>query len=253
MPIVMADLKKWIIDNNRVTAPLLSLLFSMIIVMISLVVELAIYAIPVAVFFTFHYTKIFRIRTRVFGSLLVFLLVAILATAIFAQIVYTSSPTVEKTSSDGTTLTASVLPFAGVHDQFNFSVTVSTGTSMNYSSTLLTINTRGSAQNISFNQMKTFVNSNGDTVIYYNEYNLPAGLYYYNFTLHSSNGTMISTGPINGPINSSELTLYTSLLPSFVIEYIIYFELIFGMGLLLGRSLSHSRRFEPPREETKKE
>lgn len=249
----MNDFKKWIIDNNRITAPLLSILFSMLIVLVSLVVPLAIYTVPVAVFFTFHYTRIFRIRTRVFGSLLVFFIVAVFATAIFSHIIYNSSPTTVNTTPGGTSISASVTPFSGSHNQFNFSLIVTPAEAINYNSTVLIINSTAYSEKVTFSQMKSFVDANGNTVIYYNNYNLPSGLYYYNFTIYPKAGGLITTGLVNGPINTNELGLYQSLLPSFIIEYVIYFELIFGIGLLIGRSISHSRRYEPPREQTKEE
>ena len=72
----LSELSEFIVKNNRVTAPIISIIASVILIYASLFIsEILLFMIPVAVFIVMHYTKMYRIKTRILGSLMIFIIV----------------------------------------------------------------------------------------------------------------------------------------------------------------------------------
>ena len=128
----LSELSEFIVKNNRVTAPIISIIASVILIYASLFIsEILLFMIPVAVFIAMHYTKMYRIKTRILGSLMIFIIVAILAAAIFSDNVYSYQQLpISSTSSFGT-ITTYVAPFSGVNRDYNFTMVVNASSPVN--------------------------------------------------------------------------------------------------------------------------
>ncbi len=240
----LSELSEFIVKNNRVTAPIISIIASVILIYASLFIsEILLFMVPVAVFIVMHYTKMYRIKTRILGSLMIFIIVAILAAAIFSDNVYSYQQLpISSTSSFGT-ITTYVTPFSGVNKDYNFTMVVNASSPVNIGEFDPTINITNGATNlvIHASQINHINKSASDYVFYYNSDNLSAGIYTYNFSLNSS--LYISNG--QGPINTYETTYFEDNIPSYVISDLVIFELIFLIGVFLARSISNSRRHDP--------
>lgn len=249
----MADYKSWIIQNNRLTAPLLAILFSALVVLlaINLFGELM-FLVPVVTFFTFHYTKFYRFKLRLLASVIVFLVVAFLATGLLTSALYNAHPTYKTefylgTNETGTNVTASVSPYSGSSQYYSFQIYVTPNGTFDFNTLYLNVHSsEGSSVSVPFSQLhKTNFSNNNTMELTYQLSNIKSGIYTYNLTAQH-NGSTIYTPEISGPINTSQFIVYTYLLPTYAIYYVIIFELIFVAGLFIGRSFSNVRRSTPP-------
>lgn len=249
----MADIKSWIIQHNRLTAPLLAILFSFIVVLagVYLYGEL-LFLVPVVTFFTFHYTKLYKFRLRLLAGVIVFLVIAFMATGLLTNAVYQAQPTYHTQfytttgNSTGTNVSASVTPYSGSSSYYDFTLYITPNGTFDFNNLTLNLHHTGStAYTIHYNQMQvTNFSGNSTEMLTYRLSSLPAGIYSYNLTT-SMNGT-IYTPEISGPINASVFTVYEYLLPTYAIYYVLIFFIIFVVGIFIGRSFSHSRSYKPP-------
>ena len=240
----MSALNEFIVRNNRVTAPIISVLASVILIYGSLFIsEILLFMVPVAVFIVMHYTKMYRIKTRILGSVMIFIIVAILAAAIFSDNVYSQQQIpISNTSSFGT-ISTYVTPYSGVNREYNFTMVVNANSPISITQFDPTINITDGISNlvVHASEINHLNKSNKDYVFYYNNDNLSAGIYTYNFSLNST--LYISNG--QGPINTYETTFFEDNIPEYVISELIVFELVFLIGVFLARSISNSRRHDP--------
>ena len=240
----LSELSEFIVKNNRVTAPIISIIASVILIYASLFIsEILLFMVPVAVFIVMHYTKMYGIKTRILGSLMIFIIVAILAAAIFSDNVYSYQQLPISSTSSFSTITTYVTPFSGVNRDYNFTMVLNTTSPVDLSNIHPVLNITNGATNLVYHgsQIRNISKSPNDYVFYYNSDNLSAGIYTYNFSLNSS--LYISNG--QGPINTYETTYFEDNIPSYVISDLIIFELIFLIGVFLARSISNSRRHDP--------
>ena len=236
----MTDIKDLIIKKNNITAPLIAIIISIPVVFMAIYIygEI-IFLVPVISFLSFHYTKLYRIKKRILGSIVIFLAVAFIFTGIYSDVAYYSSPVYHTTLSDGSSVTASVSPYSGTGGSYNFSFTISPNGTLQYSSVELNISSGQTFKMIPYSKLNPAL-SNGSEHFYYIAKGLPEGIYQFNITAQK-NGT-ITTQDMSGPINAPVYYLIEALLPVYSTIYIVYFELIFITGIFIGRSISNSMR-----------
>ena len=112
------------IKYNRITAPLLAVAFSTLALLAAIhVFEAFLFLIPVIVFFSFHYTKLYRLRTRIVGGLIIFVIVAMISAGLSTSIIYSTEPVVTDHYTD-LTVETQVYPYAGNYSSYNFTLTV---------------------------------------------------------------------------------------------------------------------------------
>lgn len=242
----MSDLSKTLIAYNRVSAPAIAAIVGIVIVYMSIYIPDLIFAVPVETFFVFYWLKIFGIKKRVLASLIVFLAVAIAASAMFADLVYTAdgvAPPVDV--QNGAVVNTSISPYLGQSSNYNVSFYISGNTTMG--KYWMNVNSSTNAKfgiHVPSTEFNSVDYSNGTILIYTHITNITApGFYYY--TLFLDNGTYYVNNI--GPVIASYTSLFALELLSYVPGYLIIFELIFIVGIFLARSISHSAQFSRSR------
>ncbi len=245
----MSTYKNWLIQNNRITAPLLALFLSVLVTLGSIyIIGELMFLVPVVTFFAFHYTQLYRIRLRLLGGSIVFLIVAIISTGLLTHAIYNSQPTYHAVFSDGTTANTSVSPYSGSSSQYTYSILIVPNGTFDYNSLELNINgPSGNVATIHYSSMTshTFAGNNSQLLTYTFSGISSDGIYTYNLTAQK-NGT-ISTVPISGPLNTSELGVFSQLVVTYVIYDMFLYEIIFIAGIFIGRSIGNSRRYREQR------
>ncbi len=246
----MPDYKDWIIKNNRFTAPLIAFILSALVTLAAVYLygELM-FLVPVVTFFSFHYTKLYRFKLRILGGTIVFILVAFTATGLLTHAIYTSEPTYHTVFSDGSNVYSQVTPYSGSSSQYTYTIHVIPNGTFNYDSLDLNIHgANGFNVTVPYDKMQnqTFSGNNTETLTYVFTGITANGVYSYNLTAQK-NGT-IFTPEISGPLNTSEFSIFTYLLPTYAIYYLIIFELVYIAGLFIARSISNSRGYRQSRK-----
>ncbi|MEM0155733.1 MAG: hypothetical protein QW597_03920 [Thermoplasmataceae archaeon] len=248
----MSAFGEFVIKNNRVMAPVISILVSVVLVFGSLFVSsILVLFVPIATFIVMHYSKLYRIwPTRILGSLVIFLVVSVSAGAIFANATFgLSQAPVADTTSIGT-ITTYVTPFAGVSPSHNFTMVYDTSSSVDVNLLNPMINiTDGSTRTVILkNQINVYSSMAGSTHEYmfsYIDTSLTQGIYTYNFSLN--NTLYISNG--QGPLYTNQFRYFEAITPEYVISYMVIFEIVFLIGVFLGRSIANSKRFDPKKND----
>lgn len=248
----MNNYKTWIRENKRISGPLFAIVSSIIVVVLSVYVfgELM-FMVPVVTFFSFHYTGLYKFKLRLLAGAIVFIVVAFVATAFLTHAIYNSDPVYKTSFTDGSNVTASVSPYSGTSSQFTYTIYIIPNGSFDFNSLDLNIHAAGGySKTIAYSEMTNSTFANGSREITY-IYDAPnTNVYSYNLTAQK-NGT-IFTPEISGPLHSSEFTVYTYLLPSYALYYLMIYELIFVIGLFIARSISNSKRYSMPPPDRKK-
>ena len=249
----MSGISEWVKSNNRVTAPVLAVLFSVIVALSAIYFygELM-FLVPVVTFVTFHYTGLYRLRLRLLGGTIVFIIVAFLATGLLTNAVYHAHPTYQTYFTNGTSamgnVTATVTPYSGQSPSYVYHIYITPNGSLDFNTVELNIHQLGGVTiNVQYAQMQNTTFPLNNTVeLTYTLTNPGAGIYSYNLTAQK-NGT-IYTPEISGPLNTPFFSVYVYILPTYAIYYLIIFELIFVVGVFIARSFSSSRRYsqQPP-------
>lgn len=233
------------IQNNRISAPLLALALSILVTFASIyIIGELMFLVPVVTFFAFHYTKLYKIKIRLLGGTIVFLIVAILSTGILTHTLYNSQPTYHAVFNDGTTANTSVSPYSGSSSQYTYTMLIVPNGTFDYNSLELNINDpSGNVAAIKYSNMthQNFTGNNTELLTYTFSGITSSGIYTYNLTAQK-NGT-ISTVAISGPLNTSELNVFSQLVTTYLIYDMFLYEIIFIVGIFIGRSIGNSRRY----------
>ncbi len=232
------------IKYNRITAPLLAVAFSTLALLAAIhVFEAFLFLIPVIVFFSFHYTKLYRLRTRIVGGLIIFVIVAMISAGLSTSIIYSTEPVVTDHYTD-LTVETQVYPYAGNYSSYNFTLTVLGGVHLDPSYVTLAINTTTFQKNVTSDEMKNFTDSSGNQVFYYVYANPPPNIYSYNFTFENQTGATLYTGfgTGSGPYALSMTSAFKELFIIIVVPDVIIFEIILVVGIFIARSLSNAAR-----------
>jgi hypothetical protein len=232
-------------------APVISILVSVALVFGSLFVSsILVLFVPIATFIVMHYSKLYRIwPTRILGSLVIFLVVSISAGGIFANATFgLSQAPIQNTTAIGT-VTTYVTPFAGISEDHNFTMVYNTSSSVDLKLLTPLINiTDGSTRTIvnsgQISEHNITSGTSHEYEFYYIDTNMPQGIYTYNFSLNST--LYISNG--QGPLYTNEFTYFEVITPEYVISYMVIFEIVFLVGVFLGRSIANSKRYDPKKQ-----
>lgn len=250
----MVGYKDWIIKNNRVSAPVLAILFSTLDVLAAVYFfgELM-FLVPVITFFTFHYTKLYRFKLRLLAGAIVFIVIAFVATGVLTSAVYNAHPTYTTQFTDGSTVNATVSPYSGTSQSYTYTIYVTPNGTFDFNSLTLNIHGNGGFTKIvSYSEMTNQTFAGNDThKLTYLDTSLASGVFSYNLTAQK-NGT-IYTPEISGPLNTSEFVVYTYLLPTYAIYYLIVFELVYVAGLFIARSIAGSRKYREQQQQQKQQ
>lgn len=244
--------KQWIYDHNKIMAPVLAVIFSTLVSFVAIytVSQLIYVLVPAVTFFTFHYTKLYRLRLRLLASFIVFIVVVFVLVALLTNIVYESQPTYKTQflnangNGTGSTVLASVTPYSGSSPTYTFQFYIVPNGSLDYNSLSLNILSLGGKATVvpyTHLDITNFSGNNTEKLVYTTS--LGTGIYSYNLTAQN-NGT-IHTPSISGPINTSFFVVYTYLVPTYAVLYTVIFELVFFAGVFIARSMSNSRRYNP--------
>ncbi len=238
---IVAALQK----QARISVIVVSILIGTLLVYLSLFESILIYLVPVEVFFVMHYLKFYRFKPRIIGATVIFFVIVIAAAGIYAQALYTSNGVESQSLANGSNITASVTPFNHQATSYNFSFAIAGNQSIGSYFILVKGINNHYFVNVSENNILKGYNSNHDLILYYHDDNItPSGIYEY--YLYFANGTtpVSSIGPLFSSTPVFELYLL-DLTPSFM----LIFELIFVVGLLIARSISNSAKMRniPPK------
>ncbi|MEM0157963.1 MAG: hypothetical protein QW812_00430 [Thermoplasmataceae archaeon] len=252
----MPTLKEFLIKNNLVAAPVISIAIGVVILYASLYVySLLIYLVPVETFFVYHYLRQYKLLKRVLGGAIVFIAFGIIASAAFASILYSASPTYALETSTGLDITASVTPYSNSApgQVFHYSLYVhpanSTVAIPDYNTSELNIKGPGSfLYTVKAPELSILTFSNGSAKITADISNLTQGIYSYNYSVQQ-NGSVAYSTQIGGPIYTTEIALFGALIPSYTPYYAVLFEIIFVVGVLIGRSIGNSMRYSQQRKQ----
>ena len=245
--------KQWIYDNNKVIAPVLAIILSTLATLLAIytVAEFIFVLVPAVTFFTFHYTKLYKMKLRLLGGLIVFIVVVFITAGLATNIIYHAEPTYQTQfynsngNQTGTVVLASVSPFAGTSSSYNFQIYIKPNGTFDYKSVSLNIQELGGKTTVvHYSQMANTTYPGNNTIRLTYTTSLANGIYQYNLTAQS-NGSL-HTPSINGPFNTSPFSYYTYVLPVYAIYYTILYEMVFLAGVFIARSLSRSRRYNPP-------
>lgn len=245
--LILSNISKWLEKNNRYTGLGLALITSAIVVVLSIYVYGEIvFLVPIVTFFSFHYTKLYKLKPRFLGSVVVFMVAAIIASALVAHIDYGARPTYEALFPDGSVVLGNVTPYASTSDNFVYNITIIENGSANLNLTNIRLNIVSSGYSRSVSLTGLQVNST--TIKYsYSTSTLPSGIYRYNISYTEPNGTVVYSGPLGGPVHDPEFILFEGYVPTYLLTYLIYFELIFAVGVFIGRSIGNSMRYSQQR------
>ncbi len=243
----MSDTKNWLEKNNRIMGLVIAILASSLVVILSIYVYGEIvFLVPVVTFFSFHYVKLYRLKPRFLGSVVVFIVAAMVSSGFAAHIDYSSHPTYESSFPDGSIILGNVTPYASTSGTFTYNITVMENTSAHANLSVITLHISSSSYDRSVNLQGTPINSTSIRYTYSTS-TLPVGLYSYNLSYTEANGTIVFSGPLGGPVHDTVFVLFESFLPTYILTYLIYFELIFAVGVFIGRSIGNSMRYNQQR------
>ena len=231
--------------QSRISVILVSIILGALLVYLSLFESILIYLVPVEVFFVMHYLKFYRFKPRILGGTVIFFIIVIIAAGIYAQALYTSTGVESQSLANGSNITASVTPFNHQSTSYNFTFAIAGNQSIgSYYMQVKGIDNHYFV-NVSEQHILRGYNSSHDLILSYIDNNItPSGIYEY--YLYFANGTtpVSSIGPLFSSVPVFELYLL-DLTPSFM----LIFELIFVVGLLIARSISNSAKMRnmPPK------
>ncbi len=254
LPVLIIN-KQWIYDNNKLMAPLLAIVFSSLASLLAIytVIDLIFVLVPAVTFFTFHFTKLYKLKLRLLGSLIVFIVVVFITAGVATNIVYEAHPTYETQllnvngNLTGNIVLASVTPYTGSSSSYTFQFYITPNGTIDYNSINLNIQLLGGGTIVvPYSQMTNATFTGNSTVKLTYSTPLSTGIYTYNLTAHGN--IPLHTPDINGPFNVSPLTFYIDILPTYALYYTIIYELIFMVGVFIARSMTSARRYRQPQQ-----
>lgn len=193
---------------------------------------------PVIVFLTMHYLDMYQLKKRLLFGIVTLLIIALIACFAYSYVYYDNSGVYSTTLHGGYNVTASVSPFSGTSDYYNYSFVVSNNTAMtDYGLVIRSFSSSTPVYNLTMGELHHTVTKNG-LLIYYPNVTLPSGIYYYTFYINANNNSLTYLGPV-----TSVTYLYGPVISQFLLSYSLLFNLIFVAGVFVARSISHSRKF----------
>ncbi|EQB73282.1 MAG: hypothetical protein AMDU4_FER2C00084G0014 [Ferroplasma sp. Type II] len=83
--------RKFLTDHNRIFIPLISVLYSLMVFTVSIVYAfllVLIFSIPVIIFLLMHFFGMYKFRPRLFGGLVILIVVLMIAAGIYSTYFY---------------------------------------------------------------------------------------------------------------------------------------------------------------------
>ena len=235
--------------QNRISVIVVSILIGTLLIYLSIFEPFLYIFIPVEVFFVMHYLKFYRFKPRLLGATVIFYILVIIASGIYGPALYSSSGVEYHPFNNGTNITAAVTPFNNISNEYNFSFTIAGNQSIgSYYIVIVGIFNSYHRLNLSEQNITVGYNQSHDLVLSYQVNNLtPSGLYEYclYFGKNLSKAASVNSyGPVFSAAAAFEFYLLNLSIP-----WMLLFELVFVVGLLIARSISNSAKMRniPPK------
>jgi hypothetical protein len=219
--------RKFLTDHNRIFIPLISILYSLMVFGVSIVYAylfLLIFSIPVLIFLLMHYLGMYKFKPRLFGGIVILLIVLIIAAGMYSTYFYDLNGE-HRQDIKGTSIETHISPFSGVDKNYNITVTTNYTRSLN-SSYLHIYSGGGYNKTVTYSHLH-HTKTNGITTMYYDT-KLPSGLYDVNYTV-SKNLTITSAGPVN----VGRFTFYEFYVFALADEYIASIGILYVIGIVM--------------------
>ncbi len=238
----------WLIRNNKVTMPVLAIGVSLILALFSIFVSAYIqYVIPFAVFSAMHYTGFFGVKKRLLYGFLIFIVIWLLAMTIMLPYSYFNPGPQTLSTSNGGSITTTITPFCGIHNDFNISsVITSVPDNQSYTASVAIISDTyyGATLYKYINLTSISTPSTGIVQVNVTLSSIPTGIYYIQTNLiGNSHKFNVTSNVVKGPLDVSGETFYSYLLIDYFPLYVLFFEIILSGGMMFARSISHSRSY----------
>ncbi|WP_337860434.1 hypothetical protein [Ferroplasma sp.] len=218
--------RKFLTVHNRIFIPLIAILYSLMVFTVSIVnayLFLLIFSIPVVIFLLMHFLGMYKFKPRLFGGIVILLVVLILAAGIYSTYFYDLNGVSSK-DVNGVSLETDITPFSGVGNNYNITITTNyTGALLN-SSFLYIYSSHIYNTTVKYTALH-HVRKDNVTTMYYNT-KLPSGLYDINYTI-SKNITISSPGPVN----VGRFTFYEFYVFALADEYIASIGVLYVIGI----------------------
>ncbi|MHB1492864.1 MAG: hypothetical protein ACYCSG_01070 [Thermoplasmataceae archaeon] len=237
----------WLISNSKISMPILAIGFSLLLAFLGLTFENMYYIpyfIPLAVFLAMHYTGFFGIKKRLLYGFIIFIVIWLLAVTMAVPYSYANPGPQTLSTSNGGSITTTITPFYGVHNEFNVSLVItSVPNNQSYMPSIALISDSYSGVSLYkyINLTNISVPSSGIAHINFILSSIPTGVYYMQTNLiGSSHKFNVTSNIVKGPLDVSGETFYGYLLIDYFPLYVLFFEIILSGGMMIARSISHS-------------
>ncbi len=217
-----------------------SIIFEILFIFIGLYELL--FAIPVVIFISIHYTGIWGFKKRLkygFAAIIILLIAMVL---IMTPVTY-QSPGVLKFQTQGdSSISMEISPYTGYS---NSHLIYANFTGLNKTTEykpVIVIVDATSLSNVSYYVMQNTTPTHGYINVSHTFTNIPSGEYFVIVNLNTTKGN-VTTGFIKGPINENIYSYGEYLLYSYSFLFILLLGIIYIAGLLIARSLSNSAAY----------
>ena len=205
------------------------------------------YLIPFAVFLSMHYTGYYGVKKRLLYGLALFFVIWLVAVTIAFPYSYTNPGPQTLSTSNGGSITKTISPFNGVHNEFNISSVISSvpdNQSYMPSIAIISDTISGASLYKYYNLSDINVPASGLVYLNFTVSSLPTGIYYIQTNLIGSSSTFnVTSNVVKGPLDITGELFYFYLLIDYLPLYVLFFEIILAGGIMFARSLSHSNAY----------
>ncbi len=235
------NLREYLTKNNRVFVPLFSIIYSVAVFALSLVnayMIVLIFTIPVVMFVFMHYLKMYHFKPRLFGGLVIILIVLLIVAGMYSTYFYDENG-ISKETVKNTSLETMIEPFSGVDK--NYSITIITNYTGNLTSSSLVISEDGAHnRTIPYSDLNATPPVNGTITMHYSTH-LPSGLYDINYSINKS---IYIDSP--GPVNVGRSAFYGYYIYALGAEYIAALGILYVIGIIVAYFLGRSNTLKVP-------
>ncbi len=225
------NFKSFLIKHNRIFIPVISIIPAVLIFYLSVYIPellLLIFAIPVIIFLLMHFLNIYKFKPRLYGGLVILLIVLLIASGFYTNSLYSSGGT-SHTTVDGAYMETSISPFTEYSGKYNITaLTNYTGSLKNASIAIVSL----THSQVEHYNSSYAIKKNGYSGFYLN-IKLQPGIYRVYFNITTNTGKNISMESI-GPLNVSEFTMYEYYIFATAFKYIISIGILYIAGISIA-------------------
>lgn len=249
MQTTLETVNEWLHKNQKIAMPVLAILSAILLEFLGIYFKNLFipYIIPFAVFLSMHYTGYYGVKKRLLYGLALFFVIWILAVSISFPYSYTNPGPQTLSTSNGGTITTTITPFNGVHNEFNLSsVITSVPDNQSYMPSIAVISDTISGASLYKYYNLSDINVPASGVVYLNFTlsSLPVGIYYIQTNLIGAKSNYnVTSNVVKGPLDITGELFYFYLLVDYLPLYVLFFEIILAGGIMFARSLSHSNAY----------